>query len=120
MWFRDSRTGMPDELTQFDDPALREAIRRVRGAHVVRPELVERVRERLTAEMAGGAGPSAGPASGAAAAPPAQRPAAWRGRGWVIARRLAVAAAIVLAFGLGMRFEHVRHQAEERAEYLEM
>ena len=111
---------MSDELTQFDDPALREAIRRVRGAHVARPELVDRVRERLTAELAGSEGQGAGPASGAATAPAAQRPAAWLSRGWVIARRLAVAAAIVLAFGLGMRFEHVRHEAEERVEYLEM
>jgi hypothetical protein len=31
-----------------------------------------------------------------------------------------VAAAIVVAFGLGMHVQHVRHEAEERAEYLEL
>ena len=107
---------MADELTQFDDPLLRDAIRRVRGAHVARSELVERVRERLMAELSGADGPAPHGATPALAG----RPPAARGRAWFIGRWLAVAAAIVLAFVLGMQVERVQHEAHERVEYLEM
>ena len=102
---------MSAELTEFDDPQLKAAIQRVRGGHAARPELVDRVKQGLAAAMAEGG-----------RAPPAPlpiRPAAAPGRGWAIGRRLAIAASILVAFGLGMVFQQVRHEAHEREEYVE-
>jgi len=38
---------MQEEMTEFDDPQLKAAIARLRGGHVARTELVDRVRQSL-------------------------------------------------------------------------
>lgn len=100
---------MAGELTQFEDPQLKAAIQRVRGGHTARPELVDRVRHGLAAAMA--------ESEQKVAAPIPIRPTI--SRRWVIGRRLAIAASVLLAFGLGMVFQQVRHEAHEREEYVE-
>jgi hypothetical protein len=100
---------MAGELTQFDDPQLKAALQRVRGSHKARPELVDSVRQGLAAAMA--------ETDEKVPAPIPIRPAV--SRGWVFGRRLAIAASILLAFGLGMAFQQVRHEAHEREEYVE-
>jgi hypothetical protein len=99
---------MAGEPIQFDDPQLKGAIQRVRGGHVARPELVDRVKQSLAAAMAEAHAP----------APLPIRPVG-PSRGWAIGRRLAIAASILVAFGLGMVFQQVRHEAIEREEYVE-
>jgi hypothetical protein len=106
---------MADDLVQFDDPDLKAAIVRVRGGHTARPELVDRVRQSLATAMGE-------PGNGSGHAPPDASPMRIPHAGpstrWRMIRRLAVAASILLAFGLGMVFQQVRHEAAEREEYL--
>ena len=93
---------MHEELTEFDDPQLKAAIVRLRGGHVARPDLVDRVRQSLDEAVE---------ADG--------RPLQMPGPHSTVARRLAVAASIVLAFGLGAIAHRAWHKAVERREYLE-
>src|SRR4051812_34212580 len=104
---------MGSETSQFEDPDLKAAILRVRGGHRARPELVDRVKNALAATENGANG---SPLS--VAAPATQRRVSTPSRGWVIGRRFAVAASILVAFGLGMIVQQVRHEAHEREEYL--
>jgi hypothetical protein len=99
---------MSKDPVTFDDPALKAAIQRLRGGHTARPELVNRVRESLH---------DAVPEQDVPAPIPLRPGVTSRSR--VLGRRLAVAAAIALAFGLGMVFQHARHEAEEREEYVQ-
>src|SRR3954447_5080031 len=108
---------MADEPVQFEDPDLKAAIVRLRGGHTARPELVERVRQSLATAMEQ-------PENGLAHTQPDPSPAPMRiapagpSPRWRMIRRLAVAASILVAFGLGMIFQQVRHEAAERKEYL--
>src|SRR5687767_8885886 len=101
---------MSQDPVIFDDPRLKAAIRRARGSHAARPELVSRVRERLAAAMAEEDASAQAPARDNLRIGPSRR--------WVIVRRLAIAALILLAFGAGIVFEQVRHEAVEREEYV--
>jgi hypothetical protein len=111
---------MASETSQFEDPDLKEAILRVRGGHRARPELVDRVKQALAAATES---PGNGSAPASTSAAPLRlvggAPAHTGSRVWVIGRRLAVAASILVAFGLGMVVQQVRHEAHEREEYLE-
>jgi len=107
---------MADEPVQFDDPHLKAAIVRVRGSHTARPELVDRVRQSLAVAMEqsenGSAQAQTDPSPPMRIAPTGPSPR------WRMIRRLAVAASILVAFGMGMIFQQVRHEAAEREEYL--
>jgi hypothetical protein len=110
---------MSVEPEQFHDPQLKAAIKRVRGTHAAKPGLREKIMKQLVEEglssstsSNGDSGMRIGFGEEVASASPATR---WfRSPTW-----LALAAALIIAIGgATMYVRHVRHEAEEREEYL--
>lgn len=128
---------MSDEEFNFEDPELKAAILRARGGHVASVELRQKVLRRIaevrTEVESRSPGSNGRPANGAAvpimriAGTDADAPSAASakpkrvGRPWYLSRTFfAAAAMLIISIGAAsMYINHLQHEAEERAEYLE-